>query len=109
MKFCPNDKSILIPTKRGGATVLKCPKCGYEEEITSDVKNKYQSKTTVEGKNSIIVMENVVNLPKTKTRGCAKCGHDEAYFWIQQTRAADEPPTRFYRCTNCGYTWREYE
>ncbi|MEM4865380.1 MAG: hypothetical protein QXY09_02690 [Acidilobaceae archaeon] len=25
-----------------------------------------------------------------------------------QTRAADEPPTRFYRCTKCGYTWREY-
>jgi len=25
-----------------------------------------------------------------------------------QTRAADEPPTRFYRCTKCGHTWREY-
>ncbi|HDJ94789.1 MAG TPA: transcription factor S, partial [Acidilobales archaeon] len=19
------------------------------------------------------------------------------------------PPTRFYRCTKCGHTWREYE
>ncbi|MCD6114052.1 MAG: transcription factor S, partial [Thermoprotei archaeon] len=40
---------------------------------------------------------------------CPKCGNREAYVWMMQTRAADEPPTRFYRCTKCGYTWREYE
>ncbi|MBI2112883.1 transcription factor S, partial [Candidatus Woesearchaeota archaeon] len=26
----------------------------------------------------------------------------------QQTRGADEPETRFFRCTKCNYTWREY-
>ncbi len=39
---------------------------------------------------------------------CPKCGNDRAYLQIVQTRAADEPPTRIYTCTKCGYTWREY-
>ena len=25
-----------------------------------------------------------------------------------QTRSADEPTTRFYRCQKCKFTWREY-
>jgi DNA-directed RNA polymerase subunit M len=40
---------------------------------------------------------------------CKKCGHGKAYYWEQQTRAADEPATRFYRCTSCKATWREYK
>jgi len=110
VRFCPNDKSLLIPVKKGDRTVLRCPKCGYEEEVSQEVRGRYQSKSAVENKNQLIVVaDNAVNLPKVKTRGCPKCGHDEAYFWVQQTRAADEPPTRFYKCTKCGHVWREYE
>jgi DNA-directed RNA polymerase subunit M len=25
-----------------------------------------------------------------------------------QTRGIDESMTQFYRCTRCGYTWRDY-
>jgi DNA-directed RNA polymerase subunit M len=39
---------------------------------------------------------------------CPKCGAKKVVSWMQQTRAADEPPTRFYKCMNCGYSWREY-
>jgi len=39
---------------------------------------------------------------------CEKCGHDEAVGWMFQTRSADEPTTRFYRCQKCKYTWRDY-
>jgi len=39
---------------------------------------------------------------------CTKCGHDEAVWWMFQTRSADEPTTRFYRCAKCKYTWRDY-
>ena len=92
MKFCPRDKSLLVPVRRGDKTVLRCPNCGYEEEVSQDVKNRYQSKTTVENKNAIIVVDNnAVNLPKVKTRGCPKCGHDEAYVWVQQTRRRRAP------------------
>ncbi|HID27364.1 MAG TPA: transcription factor S, partial [Methanosarcinales archaeon] len=26
-----------------------------------------------------------------------------------QLRSADESETRFFRCTECGKTWREYD
>ena len=39
---------------------------------------------------------------------CEECGHGEAWYTIKQTGAADEPPTRFFKCKECGYRWREY-
>ena len=39
---------------------------------------------------------------------CPKCGARETMWRIQQTRGTDEPATRFFRCTKCGHTWREY-
>ncbi|MGQ9782101.1 MAG: transcription factor S [Nitrososphaeria archaeon] len=39
---------------------------------------------------------------------CPKCGNNKSYWWLLQTRSGDEPPTQFYRCTKCGYTWRMY-
>ena len=39
---------------------------------------------------------------------CEDCGHDEAWYEIRQTGAADEPPGRFFKCKDCGHKWREY-
>ena len=39
---------------------------------------------------------------------CPKCANKEAYFWTSQTRAGDEAETRFFKCTKCRHTWREY-
>lgn len=48
-------------------------------------------------------------LPKTKGVKCPECGNDEAHWYTEQTRAADEPATRFYICTECGHKWRDYD
>lgn len=39
---------------------------------------------------------------------CEDCGHDRAWYTIKQTASADEPPTRFFKCTECGHRWRGY-
>ncbi len=39
---------------------------------------------------------------------CTKCGARKVISWTEQTRASDEPPTRFYKCLKCGNTWRDY-
>ncbi len=39
---------------------------------------------------------------------CDACGNEEAWYYIQQTASADEPPTRFFKCTECGKKWRGY-
>jgi DNA-directed RNA polymerase subunit M len=103
MMFCPKCGSILMPKSAGNKKVMACS-CGYKEDaeeitITESVESK-----DVE----VIDSEMDNNLPITENK-CKKCGHKEAYFMEKQTRAADEPPTRFYKCVECGNTWREYK
>ena len=40
---------------------------------------------------------------------CDECDSDTAYYYLQQTRAADESETRFYICTECDNKWRDYD
>ncbi len=108
LRFCPKCRSIMRPVKVQNRNVLRCVKCGYEEEANGA---SLTVKTTVERAPTatpIAIADSTQQLPKTRAI-CPKCGNEEAYYWIQQTRAADEPPTRFYKCTRCGFTWREYE
>ena len=44
-------------------------------------------------------------MPKTAWN-CSKCGAKEAYYWSVQLRRGDEAETSFFRCVNCGKTWR---
>ena len=96
--FCPKCGSILV-SKKGK---LVCSSCG-EEAKEGKIKEKEKK-----AKKSVAVMKEAPEVhPKTKAE-CPKCGHEEAFFWVVQTRSADEPPTRFYKCTKCKHTWREY-
>lgn len=104
----------MVPRRKNGRTYATCSRCGYEEEMASSTA-AYLIKREIKhtDKEKIVVIDENVKMPKiasiTKGVECPKCGNREAYVWMMQTRAADEPPTRFFRCTKCGYTWREYE
>nr|WP_245529235.1 transcription factor S [Caldisphaera lagunensis] len=115
MMFCPKCGSLMKPKHIGGKLYLVCPKCGYKTEVdqnslsnTLKVKEKIQHTP----KDKTIVVDSQAPPPTAQiVKGsirCPRCGNDELLAWMIQTRAADEPPTRFYRCTKCGYTWREY-
>ena len=110
VKFCPKCGSILIPKKIGKDKYLVCPKCGYKEKLRSSKEVTLKEKIE-EDKKRVVVFgkgEELSELPVTKIT-CPKCGNDEAYWWMQQTRSADEPPTVFYKCKKCGYVWRSYD
>lgn len=83
---------------------LVCESCGWEKGDTSGMVQTEKRKETV---GDVAVQTGEKNLPKTKAK-CEECGNGEAYYTIEQTRAADEPPTRIYSCTKCRHTWREY-
>jgi len=91
--------------KEDGVKVFVCRHCGYEMMVGNE-KEKISEKAT-DKELAVIEGEDIETLPKTKVE-CPKCGNNEAYFVLRQTRAADEPETRIYRCTKCGHTWREY-
>ena len=103
MKFCPKCDVRL---KKNDSDSISCPKCGYSEgSIKTEKKIKEpesQNKFNVFGKN-----EGKETLPTIEIE-CEKCGHDQAVWWMLQTRSADEPTTQFYRCVKCKHTWRNY-
>jgi len=105
MQFCPKCGTALTPQKKEKKIVLGCPKCGYETrkgEKNLSIIQHDSERIVVIGKEE----QKIRTLPKTKVE-CPKCGHNEAFYWLVQTRGADESSTQFFRCTKCHTTWRE--
>ena len=104
--FCPKCGSILMPKKDGNKKLLVCS-CGYK---TKEIDQATIKETVINKEKDVEVIEKgeLETLPKTDA-ACPKCGHKTAYFWLVQTRAGDEPETKFLRCEKCEHTWRDYD
>lgn len=108
MKLCQKCGSLLVPEKKGNKIEFACRTCNKKYHLEKSDVLKFKEKIS-RGKEDVIpVVENTSRILPTTSADCPECGHNEAYWWTQQTRASDEPETRFYRCTKCGKTWREY-
>jgi len=103
--FCPECKSLLFSS--GGQ--LKCRKCGFIRKIESgDQMTKKKERT----ENEITIVDDEEDQLKTMPTiqiKCPKCGNNLAIWWLRQLRAADESEVRFFRCTECDHTWRQYD
>jgi len=109
--FCPRCGTLLHLDKTKKA--YRCPKCGYEATNMSSKMIMSRAFQHSNKEKTAIVDSLQISAPPTATivKGyvrCPKCGYEEVYAWQIQTRAADEPPTTFYKCIKCGHTWREY-
>lgn len=107
VEFCPKCGNVLVPEKKKTKVWLYCKKCNKHYKPKKKVKFSEKINTK---KREIVVIgkeEELKELPITKIT-CPECNNEKAYWWMQQTRGADEPPTIFYKCTKCGYTWRSY-
>ena len=106
MDFCPKCDSRL---KKNNDGLLACPKCKFVKEGAI----KEETKKLEEPNPEFLVMdESDVNqakgLESTVPIDCEKCHNKEGVSWTFQTRSADDPETKFNRCTKCNYTWRDY-
>lgn len=105
VKYCPECKSIMYPSKED-PEILVCRnnKCGYK------MKTKLEDRiiTTPSKDKELKIIEDELDTLPTAEVICSKCDNDKARWFLRQTRAADEPTTRFYICTKCGHRWREY-
>ena len=112
MKFCPRCGSLMVPRNIDGKVVWVCPSCGYREEANNPTAiTLLKQRIKHDEKEKLVVIDQTKKpeaLPKTRAI-CPRCGYHEAYYWVVQTRKADEPPTRFFKCVRCGYVWREYD
>jgi transcription factor S len=103
--FCPKCGSILRPKMKAGKRVLFCS-CGFNKTPEGE-ETSTELKETVHAAKKVEVIEELEHHPKIRMK-CEKCTNNTAYYWTQQTRGADEPETRFFKCTKCRHTWREY-
>ncbi len=94
-----------MPSVEKGKTVLSCS-CGYVDR-KSKAEVLKEKNSIKEEKMEIHSDVDMKSLPLTKAK-CEKCGNEEARYWLVQTRAGDEPETKFLRCTKCMHTWRDY-
>ena len=105
MLFCSKCGSIMSPKEDGKKTYLVCS-CGHNSLEKDDI----LMKESIRGAKKVEVLDDKSKqtMPKTKEE-CPECGHHTAYFWAQQTRASDEPETRFFECMKCAHRWRAYD
>jgi len=104
--FCPKCGSLLLPKTVGKKKIVSC-KCGYKSDETKEfgvIKEKINNKRMI----LEVINENEGQALPLVDEKCPKCKHPKSFFWTMQTRAGDEPETRFFRCEKCKHTWRDY-
>lgn len=101
MEFCPKCGAVLIQKRKKEG----CPRCNYS--IKGKIKITASEKIG-EKKEIAILSNNDMQVLPIVGEKCIKCGNDKAYFWTVQTRASDESETKFFKCTKCSHTRRDY-
>ncbi len=106
MQFCDDCGSMM----RTAGNEMECTSCGYTEPKDEQLAERFVS-TAEQTTDDVIESTEDANFegkPTADDVTCEECGHGEAWYTIKQTGSADEPPTRFFKCTECGNRWREY-
>jgi DNA-directed RNA polymerase subunit M len=88
---------------------MVCSSCDARQTKESDLSERYRS-TEEQTFDDVIESdpEAADEAKPTATVRCDDCGRKKAWYVIKQTGSADEPPTRFFKCTECGHRWRGY-
>jgi DNA-directed RNA polymerase subunit M len=105
MEFCPKCGTVMFPK----GDCFECKNCEYTTKLTKESVKKYEISEKISDNENIIVTTDEIQTLPTTTVKCPKCDNKEASWWLIQTRGADESETRFFRCTKCSCTWREYD
>jgi DNA-directed RNA polymerase subunit M len=113
ISFCPKDGKRLIPLKKkqGRMVVLRlsCPKCGYEKRAMRPMTIVAKTMERPPREHVLVIdkkQQKLRTLAKVRIE-CPRCGNGSAYAWMVQIRRLEESSTQFFRCTKCGYTFRE--
>ncbi len=109
MLFCPKCGSLLRPKEeKKGKTSMQCSnsKCSFVKKEVENLEIR-EKVTRPDDKVEVISDEEAKMLPLADA-DCPDCKHTKAYYWLVQTRAGDEPETKFLKCEKCGHTWRDY-
>jgi DNA-directed RNA polymerase subunit M len=103
MEFCDECGSMM---KTEGDRWI-CASCGYETPRDEGAEAEMTTTQDQEETEVVDMSEAEEQARPTTDARCPDCGNEEAYWYMQQIRAADESETRFFVCTECDHRWRE--
>jgi DNA-directed RNA polymerase subunit M len=106
MQFCDDCGSMM----HADGDAMVCSSCGAAVPKDDGLAEAFTS-TQAQTDDELIETDDrqaEEGLPTATDVSCDNCGHDEAWYTIKQTASADEPPTRFFKCKECGKRWRGY-
>jgi len=101
MEFCPKCGAVLMRKGKNSS----CPRCSYTKKGSAELEIKERINESSE---IPIIKKDLGSTAPVVKETCSKCGNDKAYFWTLQTRSSDESETKFFKCTKCGHTRRDY-
>lgn len=107
MQFCDACGSLMHAD--GDEMVCTASDCGTTAARDSEREQAFVS-TESQSDTAVIETEEGAAFEGKPTASvhCENCDNDRAWYTIKQTASADEPPTRFFKCTQCGSRWRDY-
>ena len=108
MQFCDECGSMMV--SQGGQMACTNDDCDATADRDEGLAAEFVS-TDEQRDDDVIETEAGANFegkPTANDVTCEECGHGEAWYTIKQTASADEPPTRFFKCKECGHRWRGY-
>jgi DNA-directed RNA polymerase subunit M len=101
MEFCPKCGAVLVQKKKNEG----CPRCSYS--VKGKLKISASEKIDEIQEIAVVSKKDAQVLPIVGEK-CKECANEKAFFWTVQTRSGDEAETKFFKCTKCEFTWREY-
>jgi DNA-directed RNA polymerase subunit M len=106
MKFCSICGSILTPKEVDGTKFLGCS-CGYVYDKGTSIVKFGDKKNTRDIEIAVEVVEKSDAPYVIVEEACPQCDNNEAEHWTQQVGPSDEPEANIFKCTKCGYSWRD--
>ncbi|MFX0081605.1 MAG: RPA12/RPB9/RPC11 RNA polymerase family protein [Candidatus Hodarchaeota archaeon] len=109
MEFCDDCGSMMLPSNVKGKKVFKC-KCGAIKDFSEEKSEAYKVSMKIEHsvRNEVTNLTEVMNWKEKHLKStikdfkCPSCGYTKAHLESRQTRRADEGPTHFITCLQCG-------
>ncbi len=108
--FCDKCGALMIPTTdRKGKRLLKCAACAYSKSTDHGDDYTIQQKIIHSERDETLIIESPEQFDQLPTAkmSCPKCNYGKASYWQSQVQVEDEDATIFYRCKQCGHTWRD--
>jgi DNA-directed RNA polymerase subunit M len=116
MEFCKDEEcgGLLVSEKVEGESVMKCRDCGDIHDVDGSYRVTEEKEEDPMDRLNINDDMNEESTRPTTNKECPSCSDNsedekEHEWWMEQTRSSDEPPTRFYKCRECGNVHKEYD